>query len=62
MSSVKLLDDTRKINQILHRKNSGKVAFNDICEAMRSVLSSDSDHWGGFIREACDILRQEEVL
>lgn len=41
MSSVKLLDDTRKINQILHRKNSGKVAFNDICEAMRSVLDSN---------------------
>lgn len=41
MSSVKLLDDTRKINQILHRKNSGKVAFNDICEVMKVVLSSD---------------------
>ncbi len=41
MSSVKLLDDTRKINQILHKKNSGKVAFNDICEAMRSVLDSN---------------------
>lgn len=41
MSSVRLLDDTRKINSILHRKNSGKVAFNDICEAMRSVLDSD---------------------
>ena len=41
MSSVKLLDDTRKINQILHRKNSGKVAFNDICEVMRSVLDSN---------------------
>ena len=25
MSSVRLLDDTRKINSILHRKNSGKV-------------------------------------
>ena len=41
MSSVRLLDDTRKINSILHRKNSGKVAFNDICDAMRSVLSSN---------------------
>lgn len=41
MSSVRLLDDTRKINAILHRKNSGKVAFNDICDAMRSVLFSN---------------------
>ena len=41
MSSVRLLDDTRKINSILHRKNSGKVAFNDICDAMKSVLNSD---------------------
>ncbi len=41
MSSVRLLDDTRKINSILHRKNSGKVAFNDICDAMKSVLASN---------------------
>ena len=41
MSSVRLLDDTRKINSILHRKNSGKVVFNDICDAMRSVLDSN---------------------
>ncbi len=41
MSSVRLLDDTRKINSILHRKNSGKVVFNDICDAMKSVLSSN---------------------
>ncbi len=41
MSSVRLLDDTRKINSILHRKNSGKVAFNDICDAMKSVLDSN---------------------
>ena len=41
MSTVKLLDDTRKINSILHRKNSGKVAFNDICDAMKSVLDSN---------------------
>ena len=41
MSSVQLLDDTRKINAILHKKNSGKVVFNDICEAMRQVLKSN---------------------
>lgn len=41
MSSVQLLDDTRKINSILYKKNSGKVAFNDICDAMKQVLSSN---------------------
>lgn len=41
MSSVRLLDDTRRINSILHRKNSGKVVFNDICDAMSTVLSSN---------------------
>lgn len=41
MSSVQLLDDTRKINAILCRKNSGKVVFNDICETMKSVLDSN---------------------
>lgn len=41
MSSVQLLDDTRKINSILHKKNNGKVVFNDICDAMKSVLSSN---------------------
>lgn len=42
MSSVQLLDDTRKINAILHKKNSGKVVFNDICDAMKGVLSSNT--------------------
>lgn len=42
MSSVQLLDDTRKINAILHKKNNGKVVFNDICEEMKSVLSSNT--------------------
>lgn len=41
MSSVKLLDDTRKINAILHKKNSGKLVFNDICDAMKGVLESN---------------------
>lgn len=41
MSSVRLLDDTRKINSILHKKNSGKVVFNDICDVMRNVLGSN---------------------
>ena len=41
MSSVELLDNTRRINAILHRKMSGKVVFNDICDAMKAVLSSN---------------------
>lgn len=41
MSSVKLLDSTRKITAILHKKNSGKVVFNDICGAMKTVLASN---------------------
>lgn len=41
MSSVQLLDDTRKVNAILHQKNNGKVVFNDICDAMCDVLASN---------------------
>lgn len=41
MSSVQLLDDTRKINRILHKKNNGKVMFSDICDAMKGVLHSN---------------------
>lgn len=41
MSSVELLDKTRKITSILHRKNEGKVVFNDICDAMGGVLLSN---------------------
>lgn len=41
MSSVQLLDDTRKINRILHKKNNGKVVFSDICDAMKGVLYSN---------------------
>lgn len=41
MSSVQLLDDTRKINRILLKKNNGKVVFSDICDAMKGVLFSN---------------------
>ena len=41
MSSVQLLDDTRKINAILHKKNSGKVVFNDICAVLSEILDSN---------------------
>jgi len=40
MSSVALLDKTRKIGRLLHNNNSGKVVFNDICSVMRDILSS----------------------
>ena len=40
MSSVQLLDKTRKINQLLHNNNSGKVVFNDICEVLTEILNS----------------------
>lgn len=41
MSSVQLLDRTRKIGKLLHNNNSSKVAFNDICKVMREILSSN---------------------
>lgn len=41
MSSVQLLDKTRKISKLLHNNNSSKVVFNDICTVMREILSSN---------------------
>ncbi|MCC8029994.1 MAG: GTP-sensing pleiotropic transcriptional regulator CodY [Lachnospiraceae bacterium] len=41
MSSVQLLDKTRKIGKLLHNNNSSKVVFNDICAVMTDILSSD---------------------
>ena len=41
MSSVQLLDRTRKIGKLLHNNNSSKVAFNDICKVMREILGSN---------------------
>ena len=42
MSSVQLLDKTRKINKLLHNSNTHKVVFNDICRVMSEVLDSDA--------------------
>lgn len=42
MSSIQLLDKTRKINQLLHNNNSGKVVFNDICAVMTEILKSNA--------------------
>ena len=41
MSSVQLLDKTRKIGKLLHNNNSSKVVFNDICAVMTDILESD---------------------
>lgn len=41
MSSVQLLDKTRKIGKLLHNNNSSKVVFNDICTVMREILQSN---------------------
>ncbi len=41
MSSVQLLDKTRKINQLLHNNHSHKVVFNDICKVLGDILESN---------------------
>lgn len=41
MSSVQLLDKTRKIGKLLHNNNSSKVIFNDICSVMMDILDSN---------------------
>ena len=41
MSSVQLLDKTRKIGKLLHNNNSSKVVFNDICRVLREILDSN---------------------
>ena len=41
MSSVQLLDKTRKIGNLLHNNNAPKVVFNDICAVVTEVLRSN---------------------
>ena len=41
MSSVQLLDKTRKIGKLLHNNNSSKVVFNDICDVMTDIIASN---------------------
>ena len=41
MSSIQLLDKTRKIGMLLHNNNSSKVVFNDICSVMKEILGSN---------------------
>ena len=39
--SVQLLDKTRKINRLLHNNSSSKVVFNDICDVLTGILTSN---------------------
>lgn len=41
MSSVQLLDKTRKIGMLLHNNNTSKVVFSDICNVMKDILNSN---------------------
>lgn len=41
MSSVQLLDKTRKINKLLHNNNSSKVMFSDICDVLKDIMKSN---------------------
>lgn len=41
MSSVELLDKTRKIGRLLHNSSQGKVVFNDICKVLCETLLSN---------------------
>lgn len=42
MSSVQLLDKTRKINKLLHNNSTSKVVFNDICAVLSEILDSNT--------------------
>lgn len=41
MSSVQLLDKTRKIGKLLHNNSTSKVVFSDICSVLGDILSSN---------------------
>ncbi len=41
MSSIQLLDKTRKIGRLLHNSSSSKVVFNDICEVLGETLRAN---------------------
>lgn len=42
MSSVQLLDKTRKINKLLYNNHHSKVVFNDICRVLGEVVDSNA--------------------
>lgn len=41
MSSVQLLDKTRKINKLLHNNSTSKVVFSDICNVLKEIMLSN---------------------
>ncbi|MBO6111474.1 MAG: GTP-sensing pleiotropic transcriptional regulator CodY [Lachnospiraceae bacterium] len=41
MSSIELLDKTRKINKLLHNNKKSKVVFDDMCLCMGDILNSN---------------------
>lgn len=42
MSSIQLLDKTRKIGRLLHSGNSDKLIFNDVCRVLGEILGSNA--------------------
>lgn len=42
MSSVQLLDKTRKIGKLLHNNSSSKVVFDDICHVLGEIIESNT--------------------
>ena len=42
MSSVQLLDKTRKIGKLLHNNKDSKVVFDDICRVMGEIIDSNT--------------------
>lgn len=40
--SIELLDKTRKMNRLLNEHHSSKVAFDDLCEVLGQMLSTDT--------------------
>ena len=41
MSSIELLDKTRKINKLLHNNKKSKVVFDDMCLCLGGIVDSD---------------------
>lgn len=39
-NNVVLLDNTRKIEKLIHNNDTGKVVFNDICRVMSDILQA----------------------
>ena len=39
-NNVVLLDNTRKIEKLIHNNDTGKVVFNDICKVMSEILQA----------------------